>query len=168
MSSWPSQSNAEQFYGRNIRVTKGVAGPDPVWEKANLVLVPIPWKAVASWDNSLSLESFRVHRLVAESLARILNTIREDFGKSQKAIEAANLHLIGGGYNWRQMRGISRLSMHAYGCAVDLDPDHNGLGDPTPAMDPRVVAAFEAEGWIWGGRWSVHRRDGMHFQAAMV
>lgn len=168
MSPWPAQSNAEQFYGRNIRVTKGVPGPDPAWEKANLVLVPIPWKAVASWDKSLTIKSFRVHRLVAESLTRVLNRIWEAFGKSQKAIEAANLHLIGGGYNWRQMRGIARLSMHAYGCAIDLDPDHNGLGDPTPAMDARVVAAFEAEGWIWGGRWSPQRRDGMHFQAALV
>lgn len=168
MNNWPAQSAAASFYGNNVKIVKGVASADPAWEKANLVLVPIPWKAVASWDKSLTIKSFRVHRKVAESLGRILNKIWQDFGCSQKAIEAANLHLIGGGYNWRQMRGISRLSMHALGCAVDFDPDHNGLGDPTPAMDPRVIAAFEAEGWIWGGRWSVQRRDGMHFQAAIV
>jgi hypothetical protein len=58
--------------------------------------------------------------------------------------------------------------MHSYGAAVDFDPDRNGLGDPTPAMDPRVVAAFKAEGWTWGGDWSPRNRDGMHFQAASV
>jgi len=168
LNNWPTQSAAPSFYGANVKTVKGVVGPDPAWEKENLVLVPIPWKAVASWDKSLTIKSFRVHRKVAGSLGRVLANIWQDFGANQKNIEAKNLHLIGGGYNWRQMRGISRLSMHAYGCAVDIDPDHNGLGDPTPDMDPRVVSAFEAEGWVWGGRWSVQRRDGMHFQAATV
>lgn len=168
MQNWPSQSAAPQFYGANNKLTKGVAGPDPKWEKDNLVTVPLPWKAVASWDHSIPIKGLRVHRLVADSLKRILASIWEGFDKSQKAIEIAGMHLVGGGYNWRQMRGISRLSMHAYGCAVDFDPDRNGLGDPTPAMDARVVAAFEAEGWEWGGRWSPQRRDGMHFQAARV
>lgn len=168
MSQWPAQSNVEQFYGRNIRTAKGVAGPDPKWERENLVLVPIPWKAVASWDARLPIKALRVHKRCAESLARVLDAIWLAFGKNQKAIEAAGMHLIGGGYNWRQMRGSSRLSMHAYGCAVDFDPARNGLGDPTPAMDLRVVEAFDHENWIWGGRWSPRNRDGMHFQAAVV
>ncbi|MVA24526.1 M15 family metallopeptidase [Agrobacterium vitis] len=168
MTNWPQQSAAADFYGANLKITKGVAGPDPVWEKANLVTVALPWKAVASWDRTISIKSLRVHRLVAESLTRVLNRIWEAFGRSQKAIEAAGMHLIGGGYNWRQMRGKARLSMHALGCAVDFDPARNGLGDPTPEMDQRVVEAFEVEGWVWGGRWSPQSRDGMHFQAAIV
>lgn len=168
MNSWPKQSDVAAYYGNNIKVTKGVAGPDPAWEKANLVMVALPWKACASWDKTITIKSLRVHSKVAESLTRILNAIWYAFGKSQKAIEAVNLHLIGGGYNWRQMRGKSVLSMHAYGCAVDLDPDHNALHDPSPAMDHRIVDAFKAEGWVWGGDWSPASRDGMHFQAALV
>ncbi|WP_229002018.1 hypothetical protein [Rhizobium sp. AB2/73] len=84
------------------------------------------------------------------SLGRILNKIWQDFGCNQKAVEVANLHLIGGGYNWRQMRGISRLSMHALGCAVDIDPDHNSLGDPTPVIgrreDLHVIYVWEQIG----------------------
>lgn len=168
MSKWPTQSTAADFYGANLKITKGVAGPDPAWEKANLVNVALPWKAVASWDKSIAIKSLRVHRLVAESLTRILNKIWDLFGRSQKAIEAVCMHLIGGAYNWRQMRGKNRLSMHAYACAVDFDPARNGLGDPSPEMDLRVVEIFEAEGWVWGGRWSPQSRDGMHFQAAIV
>lgn len=168
MPKWPHQTAVPAFYGQNLRVSRGVAGPDPAWEKANLVLVPLPWRGVASWDRSLPIKGLRVHKACAESLARVLAAIWEAFGKSQKEIDAAGMNLIGGGYNWRQMRGISRLSMHAYGCAVDFDPDRNGLGDPTPAMDSRVVKAFEDEGWTWGGRWSPRNRDGMHFQAADV
>ena len=168
MSNWPHQTKVEEFYGRNVRVRKGVAGPDPDWEKQNLVLVPLPWKGVASWDMSQPIKALRMHKLCAESLARVLAAIWDEFGKSQKAIDAVRMNLIGGGYNWRTMRGSTRLSMHASGCAVDFDPAHNGLGDPTPSMDMRVVAAFDAEGWTWGGRWSPQRRDGMHFQAADV
>lgn len=168
MSKWPTQSNAADFYGANLKISKGVAGPDPNWEKVNLVSVLLPWKAVAAWDQSITIKSLRVHTKTAESLACVLGKIWCDFGKSQKAIEVAGMHLIGGGYNWRQMRGKARLSMHAYGCAVDFDPARNGLGDPTPEMDLRVVEAFKAEGWVWGGDWSPQSRDGMHFQAATV
>jgi hypothetical protein len=167
-SSWPLQNDAPDFFGRNLRLSKGVGGPDPKWERANLVLIPLPWRGVASWDHALKIKSLRVHKRVADSLTRVLEAIWHAFGKDQKAIEAAGMHLIGGGYVWRAMRGGSRLSMHSYGAAVDFDPDRNSLGDPTPAMDPRVVAAFKAEGWVWGGDWSPRSRDGMHFQAARV
>jgi len=168
MSKWPTQAAAKEFYGNNIRVVKGVAGPDPKFERDNLVLVPIPWSAVASWDHSFKIKSLRVHRRCAESLTRVLDRIWNEFGQDQAAIEKVRLHLVGGGYNWRAMRGSSRISMHSYGCAIDLDPDHNAMGNAHPAMDPRVVAAFKSEGWTWGGDWSPGSRDGMHFQAASV
>ena len=168
MARWPHQNDAPDFYGRNLRVTRGVAGPDPKWERDNLVLVALPWKAVAAWDRALKIKSLRVHKSCAESLGRVLADIWRAFGEDQRAIEAAGMHLIGGGYVWRAMRGGTRLSMHSYGCAVDFDPAHNGLGDPTPTMDMRVVAAFRAESWTWGGDWSPRNRDGMHFQAASV
>lgn len=168
MPTWPHQNNVPATFGQNMRAARGVAGPDPKWERDNLVLVAIPWRAVASWDHGLKIRALRVHKGVAESLARVLAAIWLAFGKDQKAIEIAGMHLVGGGYVWRSMRGGSRLSMHSYGIAVDFDPDRNGLGDPTPAMDARVVAAFKAEGWTWGGDWSPRNRDGMHFQAAGV
>lgn len=168
MTAWPHQNFAADYYGRNLRISRGAAGPDPKWERDNLVLVQLPWRAVASWDGSLKIRALRVHKHCAVSLMRVLTAIWAEFGQSQKAIEAAGMHLVGGGYNWRQMRGSARLSMHSYGCAVDFDPARNGMGDPTPAMDPRVVAAFKAEGWVWGGDWSPRHRDGMHFQAALV
>lgn len=168
MTQWPRQSAAKDFYGNNVRVVKGVPGPDPKWEKENLVIVALPWKAWAAWDQGVKVKGFRVHSKCAESLARILGAVWKAFGQNQKAIEAAHLHLIGGGYCWRARRGSAQLSMHALGCAVDLDPAHNGFGDPTPEIDARVVSAFKAEGWAWGGDWSPQHRDGMHFQAATV
>jgi hypothetical protein len=71
--------------------------------------------------------------------------------------------------------------MHAYGEAVDLNPDENpyvGCGmtrDPNrlsytnrtnvrPGMvTPAVVQAFTDAGWGWGGSWSGSTKDYMHF-----
>jgi hypothetical protein len=166
ITTWPLQADCAVFYGNPTSVVKGVAQANRTWEAKNLVLVPLPWAARASWDKKIAIKSLRVHRLVAESLKRALAAIWVAVGQSQAEIERIGLNLIGGGYVWRLMRGGNSLSMHSYGCAIDLDPERNGLGDQTPAMDPRVIAAFEAEGWTWGGRWKT--KDGMHFQAARV
>lgn len=166
--NWPLQSEVPAFYGRNIAVKKGVPGPDPKWEKENLEYIAVPWRMVAAWDTGQRVKAFRVHRLCADDLEIILGEIWSEFGKRQAEIERVRMHLYGGGYAWRMMRGASRLSMHSYGCALDFDPAHNGFGDPSPDMSPVVVSVFEAHGWVWGGRWSASHRDGMHFQAARV
>ncbi len=160
-ADWPLQSACNDFYG-NPRGTNGQA--NPAWEKNNLVLVKAPWQLVLAWEPETRTSGIRVHRKCATSLGRILDVIWEAFGRDEAAIREAGLHLLGGGYNFRVMRGSNALSMHAWGCAVDFDPDRNSLGDKTPAMDRRVIEAFAAEGWEWGGAWS--RPDGMHFQAA--
>jgi hypothetical protein len=72
-------------------------------------------------------------------------------------------------------------SNHAYGLAIDLNPTENpyiGCGmsrDPAtrPYRDrsvhrrgmvtPRVVEAFAAIGWGWGGSWAGDTKDYMHF-----
>ena len=82
----------------------------------------------------------------------------------------------------RAARGSSRFSEHAYGLAVDVNPFLNPYrkGDLvlpelatayTDRADVRpgvitegdaVVAAFDAIGWGWGGRWS-SLKDYQHF-----
>jgi hypothetical protein len=77
--------------------------------------------------------------------------------------------------------GTGTWSNHAYGLAVDLNPRENpyvGCGqsnDPAtrPFFDrarhrrgmvsPRVIAAFAAIGWGWGGSWTGDTKDYMHF-----
>ncbi len=84
----------------------------------------------------------------------------------------------------RAARGQTRWSAHAYGLAVDVNPFCNPyLRDDLVLPElasayldrqrerPRmvadggpVVAAFDAIGWTWGGRWS-EPLDLMHFSA---
>jgi hypothetical protein len=158
MNNWPNQPDCAAFYG-DPRLSD--------FEGKHLVVMPVPWLMVTAWDGK-PVKGIRVNRKCADSLARILAVIWSAAGKSQDIINEWGLNKYGGGYAFRQMRNGKSLSMHSYGCAVDFDPSFNAMGDPDPHLADCqiVIAAFEAEGWAWGGRWS--NPDGMHFQAARV
>lgn len=106
----------------------------------------------------------------------------DDFGGDDNRSMAANNTSA---FNCRPATGSNRWSEHAYGRAIDINPIQNPYvtasgavlppegaahveRDPaTPgliAADGRVVAAFDAVGWHWGGRW-VSGRDYQHFSA---
>jgi hypothetical protein len=122
-----------------------------------------------------------VHRDIVDALKRV------EFSISQAALQdaetAAFVASTGqiGGYNWREIRGSSRMSYHSWGLAVDIQPkDPGGKGiywrwerarDDNWMILPlerrwkppdRVIAAFEREGFIWGGKWALY--DTMHFE----
>lgn len=170
MTEWPQQSQCRIFYGNPSEAVRGIVRANKVWEGANLTTVIVPWAAHASWDRGLKIGRLRVHKKCAQSLDWILATLWSRASRSQAEIDRVGLSSIGGAHNWRLMRGGNALSMHAYGCAVDFDPERNGMGDRTPNFarpeNAYVVEVFAAEGWVWGGTFS--NPDGMHFQAARV
>lgn len=61
----------------------------------------------------------------------------------------------------RQKRGLSSLSMHSWGLAVDINAFENQLGQK-PKLSAKFVKCFTDAGLEWGGNWS--RIDGMHFE----
>ena len=166
MSAWPKQSAMSAFYGNPDTNSDG--RPDAAWESANLVRITPPYRLVLAWDPKRAVSTVLVHRKCSDSLLRVLTAIKAHYG-NQAAIDAARMHLFGGVYNFRLMRGGSSLSIHSWGAAIDLDPERNGLGvkrvEGKGQMPMEVVRMFEAEGWVWGGRW--RRPDQMHFQAAV-
>jgi hypothetical protein len=103
----------------------------------------------------------RVQPKVAAALARV--------EKRLSSVTAARPFVakLGGAYNDRAIAGTDRKSAHAWGIAIDLDPDlsyywrweRHGWKNRLPQS---VVDAFEAEGFIWGGRW--YHFDTMHFE----
>lgn len=75
-----------------------------------------------------------------------------------------------GGFLWRPIAGEQRLSPHSFGIAIDLSPQRAPYWrwarmERHPlqqSYDSEIVRAFEAEGFIWGGKW--HEYDLMHFE----
>jgi hypothetical protein len=90
---------------------------------------------------------------------------------------------------WRTVKGTTRLSSHSFATAIDLltnvgpmywlwdatkaDPERAKRGEvgfrdihfvarAKPIMPQPIVDAFEANGFIWGGKWNHY--DTMHFE----
>lgn len=163
INSWPNQHDVAAFYGNPDPNGDGV--PDRRWEDLNIVTLAPPWRMKLAWAPTQTIKSIRVHKLVYPSLSRVLLAMWSAFDHDQARVEAARMHLYGGAYNFRLMRGSAHLSMHSYGCAIDLDPEGNPFGGNV-TMCQQARDAFAAEGWTWGGAWS--KPDGMHFQGASV
>jgi hypothetical protein len=162
VNEWPYQSDAIKFYG-NPALPNGVL--NIAWQKNNLTTISVPFLMRMG---SVFISRITIHRKCAYSLTRILNAIWAASGKNQNIINAWGMCYFSGTFAFRSMRGINELSMHSFGCAIDIDAEHNplgGVGKFTP--ESPVVKAFEAENWVWGGRWH-GREDPMHFQAAKV
>ena len=81
---------------------------------------------------------------------------------------------LGGSVNWRSIAGTNRPSPHSWGIAFDLNPQYGAYWrwqkSPTAASilnlrrsyPGEIVKIFEAQGFIWGGKWSHY--DLMHFE----
>lgn len=104
--------------------------------------------------------------------------LMDAFGGDDDASMAANNTSA---YNDRAVMGTSSVSVHAYGCAIDLNPVQNPyvtkreIAPPAgaafvkrrpvqPGMAEAVVGIFARHGFsTWGGRWR-NETDYQHFQ----
>jgi hypothetical protein len=70
-----------------------------------------------------------------------------------------------GGYSNRMKRGsFTSMSEHAFGNAIDINPDKNPFHSAKDNL-PKDVAQIAARyGLIWGGDWNGRSRDPMHFE----
>lgn len=70
-----------------------------------------------------------------------------------------------GCFNIRKKRGLSSMSLHSWGIAIDVNAAWNQL-NMVPTLTPGFVKCFTDAGFEWGGTWT--RKDGMHFQLAKI
>lgn len=70
-----------------------------------------------------------------------------------------------GCFNIRKKRGLSSMSLHSWGIAIDVNAAWNGLGKE-PVLSKGFVKCFTDSGFEWGGTWT--RKDGMHFQLSSI
>jgi peptidoglycan hydrolase-like protein with peptidoglycan-binding domain len=151
---WPHDDTASliAFYGKP-------------WEDEDLmtrVMPPFP----VYYDGTLT-SSLRVHVKVAPALSSALARIWMMAGRSAQSPLLRRVTHYSGAFNYRPVRGSSRLSTHAFAAAIDFDAARLPLGKGVPATDmpAEVVEAFRAAGAFWGGDY-IGRKDPMHFQWA--
>jgi len=120
-----------------------------------------------AWNKDHALNEFSCHEELAAPLSRVYERIAEVY--SAEEIARHGFNLWGGCYNYRNKRGGSSLSAHAYGAAVDTDPDRNRLrwgSDEAYLAKPECDdfwECWEAEGFTSLGR--TKNFDWMHAQA---
>jgi len=85
------------------------------------------------------------------------------FSKIQSAGLQERLTSFGGCFSFRPQRTGTKLSAHAWGIAIDLNPETNQQGT-AGNLDQAIIAIFRNAGFQWGGTWQGKSRDPMHFQ----
>jgi hypothetical protein len=160
---WPHEDVASlnAFYG-DPRGKNGQASA--AWESANLVEWHPPYGICYSDERHTPMNHLRVHRKCLDTFDEAFNDVLSQLGIDY--IHAMRLNISGGTYCYRLERGGSRLSVHSWGCAIDMDPGHN----PFPAhwkagmIDKRFADILQSHGFCWRGREG--DIDPMHFQLA--
>jgi len=157
-SAWPLQREMVAFYGPP-------GGPEAT---AGIVTLPFPF--VLAWNPAQSIATFRCHRRLAAPMTAIFNETAHHYGQAEMI--RLRLHLFGGCFNHRPMRGGTALSTHAWGAAIDIDPERNQLrwGRDRAALAGPEYDAF----WrITAGQSATSlgqaaNRDWMHIQFARL
>jgi hypothetical protein len=123
-------------FGEFALPSLGGGGPDPTWTRANLVTGEVPL-----------LGRVRCHRLVIGDLAAAMTELQRQ--RLGGLVDAAASRRHGGCWSRAAVRDRhGRLSRHAWGIAVTLDPAGRGA-----AADQRLVRVMAGHGFAWGGQW---------------
>jgi len=125
---------------------------------------PTLQKALIMWDVPAELEIGVIPKriycnrdMVAPLTQAFKNLIQRGFVKELKTWD--------GCFNIRKKRGLTSMSLHSWGIAIDVNAFENGL-NMKPKLSAGFVKCFTDAGFDWGGKWK--RKDGMHFQLSKI
>lgn len=153
---YPTQDEVGLYYGP-------AGGP---LATAGSCKLPIPFPL--AWNTSQRVTKFACHERVADAFTAIFEDAVKHYGENE--YRRLKLDMFGGCFNNRTMRGGKLKSMHAWGIAIDLDPERNQLrwgkdraafakDDYIPFWNIVVGWGGTPAGYAWGA-------DFMHFQMA--
>lgn len=158
MTDWPTQAGVRSYFG------------EPGSPQATAGMADLAYPMKIAWDKSQIIRRFRCHAKVEAPIERIFQKTLAQYGAD--GVTKLGLDIFGGCYNYRPMRGGNNWSMHAFGIAVDLDPENNQL-KWTKAKARFAKADYEpfwkiveSEGAVSLGR--ARDYDWMHFQFARL
>jgi len=180
-----NQTN-EILIDSNLSLTEAIGNqsvPDQI--RKELVLAEVEYYAL---DGKLHRGQLVIHKSLKEEIVEIFGEIKEakfplakvipvsryDFS-DDKSMEDNNTS----SFNYRVIEGSNKLSNHALGRAIDINPLFNPLvknGEFKPSTakydaavsgtitaDSLIVKLFKLRGWSWGGDWK-QLKDYQHFE----
>jgi peptidoglycan hydrolase-like protein with peptidoglycan-binding domain len=157
--NWPRQTQAEmaKFFGQ-------------VGANQATLEVPAGYPLRLAWDLAKPVTRFSCHEKIRDPARHVLVRTLDHYGPAR--ISELGLDLFGGCLNVRKMRGGSAWSVHAWGAALDFDPEQNQLRwnrsrarFARPEYE-RWWRFWEEEGFVSLGR--ARDFDWMHVQAARL
>lgn len=129
----------------------------------NLVTINFPYPML--YDGK-PVTRFTCHKLVAPRFTRIFERVRDELGEG--TIKKLGLNIYGGCYNNRSTTNGASKSVHAWGMAMDIDPDRNtyAMKSPKARLSQADALPFwkivKEEGGLSLGQQGNY--DWMHFQ----
>ena len=128
-------------------------------------LRPVPWLVAHGGQTVLFA---RTHG-AADALERVAADLERELPRELLALAAKT----SGTFNWRNVRGTQRRSLHSFGIAIDIGvsrsdywdwnkPDATGGYRYKNRFPLEIVEIFERHGFVWGGKW--YHFDTMHFE----
>lgn len=165
----------EPIIDSDLTFKEAIAGTQAPKElRDELVLIDVQYY---STDGKLHQGQLVVHEDVKKDVLEIFEIIKEEKFPVKKVLpiveydwsdDASMEDNNTSGFNYRYIAGTKRLSNHAFGKAVDINPRFNPViyadgrispsgaeYDPekegTFASDHPIVQAFKERGWRWGG-----------------
>jgi hypothetical protein len=144
MPVWPHDDNKSKiaFFGK---------------PGTNLVAITPPFQMFYAGH---PIKTITVNKKIATALLAVFTEILDKCGHDQKKVDAIGASSFGGCYNYRPIRGSSNLSNHAFGAAIDINPENLPLGS-SKKMHPIISTAFKNQGALLGQDYK-GRKDPMH------
>jgi len=137
-------------------------------------------REASRWVRFLGHRVF-IHEICIEPLKRIDRQIKEHASVSKEVRDFISDTVVMYSMKRRLVSGTNNMSYHSYGLAIDIiprsykgkhvywkwssvwDEDWGYISSSDRWQPPQtVIDAFEAHGFIWGGKW--HHFDNVHFE----
>jgi len=141
-----------------------------------------------SFDDKIHQGQLVIHKNLVKDVIKIFSLIKEKKFKISKVVpivfynwsdEKSMLGNNTSAFNYRFIAGTKRLSNHATGRAIDINPflnpqvfkdrtypstaKYNPKKEGTITADLFLVKEFKKIGWAWGGEWE-SSKDYQHFE----
>ncbi len=132
-----------------------------------LTPIQLPFPMEISWKKGVYINSFLCNYLIKEKLTTVLESILKEYGPSK--IVELGINIYGGCFNYRKIGNTDKWSMHAWGLAIDLDPERNSYNQTSATAQfakkeyGKMIDIFYDNGFISLGKEMDY--DEMHFEA---